>query len=139
MVKHLNETSHGRDTCWLINPELYATLAMQQYSGVDPSGNLIQWRSNGQRFNRMLGFDMIPCEACSAPGTVGDIILADLSQYIIAEKAIEKQVSGEVRFFNDESCFRLTYRADGAPAWATPVLSEKSGIQVAPFVLLGAR
>ena len=88
---------------------------------------------------QMLGFDIIPCEACSEAGTRGDVILADLSQYLIAEKQVNKQISGHVRFIFDESCLKLTYRADGSPAWSGPVTPENSTTLVSPFVTLATR
>lgn len=139
MLSHLATNSYHNLTCWLIQPALYATLALQQYNSGNVSAPLIQWRSGGEKFNKMLGFDMIPCDACSEAGSVGDIILADLSQYIIAEKQVNKQTSGHVRFIYDEMALKLTWRADGAPAWSQPCTAENSSTLVSPFVTLAAR
>ena len=139
MEARLAPECHHNQTAWLIQPALYATLVLQQYNSGSTSAPLIQWRTGGEKFNKMLGFDIIPCDACSEAGTRGDVILADLSQYLIAEKQVNKQISGHVRFIYDESCLKLTYRADGAPAWSAPCLPENSTTLVSPFVVLTTR
>jgi len=139
MVARLAEECHTPNTCWLVNPKLLATLYLQEFTATGAAAPLISFRAGGERFNKMLGFDLIPCEACANAGTPGDVILADLSQYVVAEKTVNKNISGHVRFVYDESVFRLTYRCDGQPAWSKPVMAENSGVTVSPFVILAER
>jgi HK97 family phage major capsid protein len=139
MVGHLTEESHHSMTCWLVQPTLYQTMITQQFAAGDVSSPLIKWRSGGEKYNKLCGFDLIPYEACSEAGSRGDIILADLSQYLIAEKTIRKNISGYVRFLNDESVLHLVIQADGAPAWSNPVTPENSSTLVSQFVTLAAR
>jgi HK97 family phage major capsid protein len=139
MVARLPEESHHNLTCWLIQPELYSELMQQAFYGQTTSAPLITWRRGGEKFNKMLGFDILPCEACSAQNSRGDVILCDPTQYLIAEKRIKKTISGHVRFIYGESILRLVLRADGAPAWSQPVIPENSTTSVSPFITLATR
>jgi HK97 family phage major capsid protein len=91
-------------------------------------------------FGRMLGRPVIPVEYCATLGTPGDILLADFSQYVMADKGAPQAASSiHVRFLNDETTFRFVYRVDGQPTWKKP-LTAKNGISTySPFVRLAAR
>ncbi len=41
-----------------------------------------------------------------------------------------------VRFVNDESVFRFTYRCDGQPAWNAPLTPFKGTNTLSPFIAL---
>jgi len=65
-------------------------------------------------YGTLFGRPVIPIEQCQTMGTVGDIILADMSEYILIDKGgIQNASSIHVRFVNDETCFRFVYRVDG--------------------------
>jgi len=86
------------------------------------------------------GRPIVPIEQAQALGTVGDIIFADLSEYIIIEKGpMESAVSIHVRFINDETVFRFVYRIDGQPIWNAAVTAFKGGTDRSPYVVLGER
>jgi HK97 family phage major capsid protein len=79
-------------------------------------------------------------EQCQALGTLGDILLLDLSQYLVIDKgAMQSAESIHVRFVNDEDTFRFTYRVDGQPLWSTTLTSFNSGTTRSPFVGLASR
>ena len=83
---------------------------------------------------------MIPLEHADTVGTVGDIVLADLSQYLMIDKEnIESAVSIHVRFIYDESTFRFVYRVDGAPWWNSALTPFKGTNTQSPFVALATR
>lgn len=88
----------------------------------------------------LFGRPVIPVEYCATLGTAGDIILADFSQYVVADKNAMQQMSSiHVRFVNDEMTFRLTYRLDGAPIWHAPLTPYQGTQTKSPFVVLAAR
>lgn len=93
--------------------------------------------------NRLLGLPLIECEQCQVLGTIGDLILADLSNgYILAEKdTIQSDVSIHVRFVYDESVFRFVLRVDGQPTRASALTPYKGGASYTQghFVALQAR
>lgn len=87
----------------------------------------------------LLGKPIIPIEQCQAPGTPGDIILADLSEYLLLTKGgIDAQSSIHVRFLYDEMTYRWIYRFDGAPIRNKVLTPYKGGATATqgPFVIL---
>ena len=91
-------------------------------------------------YGQMLGLPVIPVEHCAAVGTAGDIVLADLSQYLMIDKGAPQAASSiHVRFLTDETTFRFTYRVDGQPTWKKPLTPKSGGPTLAPFITLAAR
>jgi HK97 family phage major capsid protein len=75
-----------------------------------------------------MGLPLFFIEQCATLGTVGDIILADLSGYALAEKGgIQSDMSIHVRFIYDESVFRFVLRIDGQPTRASALTPYKGG------------
>ena len=69
-----------------------------------------------------------------------DIVLADLSQYLLIDKGgISAASSIHVRFLYDENVFRFIYRVDGQPIWNAPITPYKGAGTLSPFVTLQAR
>lgn len=88
----------------------------------------------------LFGRPVIPVEYASTLGTAGDIVLADFSQYVAANRNAMQQMSSiHVRFLTDEMTFRLTYRVDGQPIWHTPLTPFKGQNTQTPFVALASR
>jgi HK97 family phage major capsid protein len=129
-------------SCWFINQELEAQLyQLRQVVGTGgqpvylPPGG-----ASGSPYSTLLGRPVVPVEYCEAPGTVGDIVLADLSQYVMADKNSMQQMSSiHVRFLTDEMTFRITYRCDGQPIWHTPLTPFKGTGKRSPFITLASR
>jgi HK97 family phage major capsid protein len=95
---------------------------------------------NGNQFGMLLGRPVIPVEHCAQLGTPGDIILADLSQYLLIDKGAPRQdYSMHVNFLTDEGVFRFVYRVDGQPAWKKPLTPKSGSSTLAPFVSLATR
>jgi len=90
----------------------------------------------GQIFNRPVLFH----EHGQAVGTAGDLMLADLSQYLMIEKGgIRTDSSMHVRFLYDEMVYRFVYRVDGQPAWNSALTPKSGGDTQSPFVKLQTR
>ena len=128
---------------WLINqdiePELYGLGLVVGVGGVAvylPPGGL-----SAAPYGTIFGRPVIPCEQCSTLSAVGDIILADFSQYILIDKGgIQGASSIHVHFTQDETCFRFVYRVDGQPWWPAPLTPHSgSGNTLSPFVTLAVR
>lgn len=93
-------------------------------------------------YGALLGRPVIPIEQASALGDVGDVMLADLNGYILAQKGgIQSDVSIHVRFVYDESVFRFVLRIDGQPVRASALTPYKGGAGATQshFVTLAAR
>ena len=72
-------------------------------------------------------------------GTVGDIVLADLSQVLLADKgAPQAAASMHVRFVQSEMAFRFVYRVDAQTTWKKPLTPKSGGDTLAPFVGLAS-
>lgn len=143
MYSRLFSTSR-QNAVWLINqdvePKLYP-LTLGSGTAVQllyfPPGTL---NNPDPNYGRMLGKPVIPVEHCATLGTPGDIILADLSQYVMSDKGAPQAASSiHVRFLNDETTFRFIYRVDGQPTWKK-ALTPKNGTNTqAPFIALATR
>lgn len=95
----------------------------------------------GQPYMTLLNKPIIPIEQCQAPATPGDIILADLNEYLLLTKGgIDAQASIHVRFIYDEMTFRWIYRFDGAPIRNKVLTPYKGGSTAtqSPFIILAA-
>ena len=141
LVAHLPPESLGRDSlCFLINPELFE-IALTVSSGVGGGGApLISYDPQG--LPRIMGIRCIPWQHASAPGTRGDILVGDFSQYVWLDRKIRQAVSIHVLFDTDEEVFRLVYRCDGQPSWSrsvSPANASSASRKMSPFVVLGPR
>ena len=128
---------------WYINQDVMPQL-MQMYlpaglGGIPvfmPPGGLVT-----APFGTLLGRPIQPIEQCAALGTVGDIIYADLSKYVLGQKAggIKAASSIHVRFLYGEQTFRFTLRLDGQPLKNSAVTAYKGSTTRSPYVALATR
>lgn len=135
--------SSRQNAVWFINqdiePQLF-TLAIAVGTGGGtvymPPGGL-----SGQPYGTLFGRPVIAVEQCDTLGDKGDIVLADMSQYLLIEKGgLQSASSIHVKFTTDETAFRFVYRVDGQPLWEA-ALTPFSGSTntLSPFVTLDAR
>lgn len=128
---------------WLINqdvePQLHTMSLSVGTGGVPvylPAGG-----AAGSPLASLYGRPVVAIEQAATLGTVGDLILADLTQYIVGEQGgIEVAVSEHVRFLNDEVAFRFILHIDGQPRLDSALTPFKgTGNTVSPFVALATR
>ena len=96
----------------------------------------------GRPFQTLLGLPILELEQSATLGDKGDIVLADLSQYLMIEKGGTKSAASiHVQFLTDETVFRFVLRVDGQPVWNSAITHFKggSGNTVSPFITLDAR
>jgi len=90
-------------------------------------------------YGELMGLPVIPTEHNAALGTKGDIVLADLSQVLLADKgAVQAAASMHVRFLYDEMAFRFTYRVDAQTTWKKPLTPKDGGATLSPFIGLAS-
>ncbi|OUO91832.1 phage major capsid protein [Cloacibacillus sp. An23] len=95
---------------------------------------------SGGLYGTLLGRPVIPCEHCPEIGTKGDILLADLNQYLMIEKGnTEIETSIHVKFVTDETAFRFIQRNNGQPWDGSPWKTLKGNKLMGPFVALADR
>lgn len=89
---------------------------------------------------KLKGRPVISIEQCQTLGDVGDIVLADMSQYLIIDKdGLRTDSSMHVRFVYDEMAFRFITRINGQPIWRSPLTPANGTNTLSPFVALAAR
>jgi len=122
----------------------------QWYTNVDCLPNLMSmtsndagyqnlWMPGGQiadaPYDRLMGKKVNYIETASTEGTVGDLMLLDLSQYItITKGGIQAAQSIHVKFTTDETAFRFVVRVDGQPLWNSVLTPYKGSDTQSPFV-----
>lgn len=103
-----------------------------------PPGQGIQTSPSGN----LLGRPIQPIEQCKTLGSAGDVIFADLQEYILIEKSgagVKAGASVHVRFLYDEMTYKFTYRIDGQPIWDTTITAFNSSVTRSPYVKLAER
>lgn len=130
----------GRNPVWFINrdcgPQLDELSIPAGTGALEP--RFVSWGPDGVL--RIKGAPVIEIEQCETLGTVGDIILADWSQYICADQGdIEEAMSTEVNFIYDQGTYRFIYFFDGQPRWRSAITPFKGSNTVSPFVALASR
>ncbi len=133
---------------WLVNSDISAqlmalTFAIKNVAGAENVGGMPAYLPPGgvssTPYATIFGRPVLDIEQAETLGTEGDIILADLSQYMRIEKDMKKASSMHVRFVYDETCFRFVQRVDGQPTWKQPLTPYKGTATKSPFVTLATR
>ncbi len=125
---------------WFINqdvePQLDDLAKNIGTGGVEP--NYVTYDTSGVL--RIKGRPVVPVEYASTLGTVGDLVLADLSQYALIDNGGVKQAQSiHVRFTTDEMAFRATYRVDGNLLWKSALTPFKGTNTQSPVLTLATR
>jgi HK97 family phage major capsid protein len=127
---------------WFVDQSVLPYLfQLQVGSGTGP-GVILLYHPPGSNplygpYGELLGLPVIPTEHNFAYGTAGDILLADMSQYLLADKgAVQAAASMHVRFVYDEMTFRFTYRVDAQTTWKKPLTPKSGGPNLSPFVCI---
>lgn len=137
MWQRLSLTSKAKAK-WYVNSEcapqldaLFAvgsTAVLFPYAGYTPDG-----------VRTLYGRPIVETEFNAALNTTGDIMLADMSEYLLWEKGnVEMASSMHVEFLTDQEVIRFIYRCDGQPAAASPVTPYKGTLTHGPFVVIGS-
>lgn len=129
---------------WLLSSSVLAYfLDLYQTVGTAPTSAgvaLSDWFSFGDGHEvgpSMLGIPASVTDHQPALGSTGDVILADLSQYVIGDRlemTVERSESGP-SFAADASDFRIRSRVDGR-YWVQSATTTEAGSTVSPVVVL---
>jgi HK97 family phage major capsid protein len=129
---------------WFIDQTVIPQLFQMQMAGTAGSAVILLYHPPGQNplygpYGELLGLPVIPTEHNAVLGTVGDIVLADMSQVLLADKgAPEVAASMHVRFVQGEMAFRFTYRVDAQTTWKKPLTPKNGGATLSPFLGLAS-
>jgi len=127
---------------WFINqlalPQLY-----KMYLAVGTGGVPVYLPANGVAsapYGTLMGLPVTPIEQASAPGTVGDIVLANLhNDYALIQKPLTQASSIHVLFTTNQTTFRWVWPIIGKPVMAAAVTPYKGALTLGPFVTLATR
>lgn len=135
---------------WLYNQDLEQQLYQMNFkiknvAGTENVGGMPVFVQpgglSGSPYAMLLGRPMIPTEACNTIGTQGDIILADLTQYMTILKVggMKQDVSMHVYFEQNMMAFRFTLRIGGRPWWPNAITRRSGSNTLSCFVTLDDR
>lgn len=141
-MQAVHHKAPGASPAWFVNkdvkPQLF-TLSLVSGSATVP----LFTPANGlDGVDRLLGYPVYEVEQCETLGTVGDIILADMSQYWLIEKGdIRVDSSMHVFFDTAEQALRFIKRINGQPNVNKAITPYKAanGVKHSPFVVLATR
>lgn len=127
---------------WLINQDTEPQLNLMSF-GLGTSGQMLYMPPGGlsaSPYATLMGRPVIAVEQCETLGTKGDIILTDLKHYITASNGGPvAATSAHLYFDTDQMAFRLTFRIDGAPWWASALTPYKGTATQSCIVTLATR
>lgn len=137
---------------WLMNQSVEKWILSMSQPGRDETSAFIDGYGNATLymppgglsaapFGTLMGKRVIPTQACDEVGDVGDIIFADLSQYMSAQKVggIRAETSIHLWFDYDTTAFRFIFRVGGIPWWQTAASARDGSATYSPFVTLAER
>jgi HK97 family phage major capsid protein len=132
------------NSVWLINQELDPTLdglntPIKNVAGTENVGGISNMVYNADKYT-LKGRPIIPIEYCAALGSLGDIVLADMSGYAAGLRSgIDAQTSMHLRFDYAETAFRFLFDVDGQTWLNAPITPFKGTSTLSQFVTLAAR
>lgn len=145
MFGRLHPASH-KNAVWVANNAAKVELLglvqlVKNVAGTENVGG--SWipvmRDDGNGGFTILGLPVLFTEKTPTLGTVGDIILADFSQYIVGlRKEMTLDKSGHLGFQTDETYYRAILRADGMGRW-NAAMTPKAGSTLSWAVVLQTR
>lgn len=127
---------------WLVTQAGMSNLLsmMDQAGGAANQGTYI-WGSAADGVpSRLLGLPLIFTEKLPAPGTAGDVMLADFRYYLLGDRKATSIESTQYDYWRyDQTSWRVVHRVDGQPWLSAPLTLQDGATQVSPFVILGAK
>jgi len=129
---------------WLINQDIEPQLYQMAFDPVATSKVPVYLPPNGAAgspYGTLMGRPVIVTEACNTLGDQGDIILADLSQYLSVVKTGggRSDVSIHLWFDYDVAAFRFIFRVGGQPWWSSAIDKRDGSNTLSCFVTLDER
>ena len=131
-----------KSAVWFINQDTEPQLSRLVVPGTMPAipAYMPPGGLSDAPYGTLMGRPVIAIEFAQTLGTVGDIILADLSQYcVISKGSVDTQTSVHLRFDYDEMAYRTTFRMDGDSWWKTALTPFKGTNTQSPSITLATR
>ena len=136
---------------WLVNQDIFpqlflVTVNVKNVAGSENVGGAPVFMPPGglsmAPYGMLMGRPIVPTQACETIGDQGDIIFADLMQFMCPVKnggAIRQAMSLHVWFDYDLMAFKFTLRMGGQASWGQALSPRDGSNTLSPFVTLDAR
>ena len=137
---------------WFINQDIEPFLNSMSMPGRNDVGNMqstwgfpVYTPAGGLSvgpYATLMGRPVVPTQACETLGDLGDIILADLSQYMALIKSGSNprvETSMHLWFDQDLMAFKFVLRIGGIPWWGSAISPRDGSNTLSCFVALEAR
>jgi HK97 family phage major capsid protein len=86
------------------------------------------------------GIPAYESEYCAALGAQGDLVLCDLSRYVLAmRERLRGEVSIHIQFLTDQVAYKFVMRVAGQTIDRSAVTPMNGSVTTSPFVTLAAR
>lgn len=129
----------GDNIAWLVNRDTIGQLPLMtvgQQPVFLPNNNA----AGSPYYGTLFGYPIIIVEQAETLGDAGDVVLANLSKYVVATQGGMKSASSmHVRFIYDEMTFKWGYDINGHSVVKKPVTPFKGSNSQSPFVTTAAR
>lgn len=118
-----------RNSVWLVNQDIEPQLDQMAFDPAAASKVPVYLPAGGlsaSPYATLKGRPVVPVEACSTLGTIGDIMLVDFQQYMALTKVggIKSDVSMHLFFDQDLVAFKFVFRMAGQPWWGSVIEPE---------------
>lgn len=134
-----------RNAVWLVNQDVEAQLDFLAFpdagSGFPVPLYVPQGGLSASPYSTLKGRPVVPVEAMSTIGDLGDIMLVDWTQYMTLTKGrdIKTDVSIHMYFDQDITAFRFVLRITGQPMWKSAITPQFGNLTRSWAVALEAR
>lgn len=121
--------------CWIFHPSLWPDLGVMESTSGGPGA--FQTNLSAAFGKTFLGYEMAQSQFSPQANNAGDMILADLSMYLMfVRQELAIDFSEHVGFLSGKDTWRFYQRNDGKPWLKSPItLGDPQGsYQVSPFV-----
>jgi HK97 family phage major capsid protein len=130
-----------KNAVWLANPGVKPQLYSMGLA-IGAAGSACYMPMGGLSaapYDTLMGVPVLFSEHCPALGTAGDIILADLSYYVISDRSdLRVDVSQHIAFDTDEVVYRFVHRLDAMPWISAPQTPAHGSGTLSPFLCVNS-
>ena len=131
------EAFQGRNPVWFMSRRWMSELLQLNGPAGNPSYVFIPNAREGAPAT-LFGSPVYFVEQMPAPGSVGSVLLADWSKYLIGDRqAVTVDSTKVYKFQYDITSWRAVHRVDGQPWLSAPLTWSDGTTQTSPFVILG--
>lgn len=127
--------AHRANAAWFVNSEVEPQL-QQMYLTSSLEAPFISYGEDG--IMRMMGKPVYTTEFNSALGSVGDIGLFDLSDYLLFQRGTKASVNPYIQWLTGQEAFKWTLRIDGLPASYSAITPAYGTNTQSPYIVLSA-